>query len=153
MKTAIIIFLIIVASFNANHIGQINMISNEPDTIICSVHDTIVQLFVKEDAKFQDGDLLQFRKYVMKTIIMPMEANINRYHGKATIKFVVDWDGHVKNVVVYKSSGYKVLDDEAVRVIRQSPVWTSAKNDNICVPQQFILPIEFISLGVINKQY
>ena len=71
--------------------------------------------------------------------------------AKSHIKFVVDWDGQVKDVTVYKSSGYKVLDVEAVRVIKRSPLWTSAKNNNVCVPQQFVLPVTFINLGVITR--
>jgi|WetSurMetagenome_2_1015567.scaffolds.fasta_scaffold67995_1 TonB family protein len=153
MKAIIIALLVIFFSINTKHLDRINITPKEIDTNTCVAHDTTVQLFVEKNAKFQDGDLLSFRKYVMNKIVMPPEANINRYQGRATIKFIVDWDGQVKNVVVYKSSGYKVLDDEAIRVVRLSPVWISAKNNTVCVPQQFILPIDFITLGVINRQY
>ena len=71
-------------------------------------------------------------------------------HGKSYIRFVVDWDGQVKDVSVFKSSGFKPLDNEAVRVVKLSPRWTAAKNNDICVPQQFVLPVEFKNLGVIN---
>jgi TonB family protein len=152
MKTIGILLFIISHSLNAKHFTQLNVTSPIIDTIKCVAHDTAVQITVEKNAEFQDGDILKFRKYVMSKIVMPKDAILNRYQGKSIIKFIVDWDGQVKNVVVYKSSGYKILDNEAVRVIKKSPRWTSAQNANICVPQQLILPIDFINFGVIGKQ-
>jgi TonB family protein len=152
MKTIGIILFILFFSLSSNHFVQINITSSITDTIKCVAHDTAVQITVEKNAEFENGDILKFRKYVMSKIVMPKDALINRYQGKSIIKFIVDWDGQVKNVVVYKSSGYKILDSEAVRVIKKSPRWTSAKTANICVPQQLILPIDFINLGVIGQQ-
>jgi TonB family protein len=153
MKSATIGFLIILFSLNNNIFAQTNMASTGFDSTTCAAHDTTVQLVVEKNAKFQNGDILKFRTFVMSMIRMPLEAMINKYQGKSIIKFTVDWDGQVKDVSVLKSSGYKILDNEAVRVIKKSPVWTSAKVNNICVPQQFFLPIEFRNYGVIGTQY
>ena len=151
MKTIIITFLIIFFFYNSGIIAQINSSTSDVDSISCVMHDTIVQLFVEKDAKFQGGDILKFRKYVMMNIKYPIEANMRKNQGKVLVKFIVDWDGKVKNIELIKSSGFKILDKEVVRVIINSPEWVSAKNNNICVPQQFILPVEFIALGVLNK--
>lgn len=150
MKTSIIIFLFFF-SIGIKLSGQDKAPSDNIETSDCLAHDTIVQVFVEKSAQFQDGDLLKFRSYVMSNIRYPIEAISNGYAGKTYIQFVVDWDGQVKDVTVFKSSGYKSLDYEGVRVIKRSPLWTSAKNNNICVPQQFVLPVTFISLGVINR--
>jgi len=120
------------------------------DSVNCTSHDTIVQINVEKSAKFQNGDLLMFKKYLAMNIRYPFNEMISKCQGKSYIRFVVDWDGQVKDVTVYKSSGNKNFDNEAVRVIKQSPIWTSAKNNNVCVPQQFILPVVFKNLGVIN---
>lgn len=150
MKIKIIAFLIIFFSYNSIMVAQTNSTVSVVDSINCMAHDTIVHLVVEKDAKFQGGDILKFRKYVMMNLRYPLEANINKYEGKALVKFVVDWDGKVKNIEIFKSSGFKILDKEAFRVIKNSPEWVSAKNSNICVPQQFILPVEFKALGIIN---
>jgi TonB family protein len=152
MKTIGIILFILFFSLSSNHFVPINITSSITDTIECVAHDTAVQIAVEKNAEFENGDILKFRKYVMSNIVMPTDALINRYQGRSFIKFIVDWDGQVKNVVVYKSSGYKILDNEAVRVIKKSPGWTSAKIANICVPQQFVLSIDFINLGVTGRQ-
>jgi TonB family protein len=152
MKTIGIILFILFFSLSSNHFVPINITSSITDTIECVAHDTAVQIAVEKNAEFENGDILKFRKYVMSNIVMPTDALINRYQGRSFIKFIVDWDGQVKNVVVYKSSGYKILDNEAVRVIKNSPGWTSAKTADICVPQQFVLPVDFINLGVIGRQ-
>jgi len=151
MKSTSIIIFLFFFSIGIKVSGQDKAPSDNIGKTGCSAHDTIVQLFVEKSAQFQDGDLSKFRSYVMSNIQYPLEANANGYAGKSHIKFVVDWDGQVKDVTVYKSSGYKVLDVEAVRVIKRSPLWTSAKNNNVCVPQQFVLPVTFISLGVITR--
>jgi len=153
MKPTAIGFFIIFSSFNNNIFAQANMTSTSQDTITCAAHDTTVHLIVEKNARFQNGDILKFRTYVMSNIRMPLEAMTNKYQGRSVIKFTVDWDGQVKDVTVLKSSGYKILDYEAVRVIKKSPVWISAKVNNICVPQQFFLPIEFRNYGVIGVQY
>jgi TonB family protein len=151
MKVVGVFSLILFFTLNNSHYTSVAMAKPLADTIFCVAHDTAVCLVVEKNAEFQDGDILKFRSYVMKNIIMPHQAMVNAYKGRSTIKFIVDWDGQVKNVSVYKSSGYKILDNEAVRVIKKSPRWTSAKNANICVPQQMYLPIEFINLGVIGE--
>jgi TonB family protein len=133
-------------------IAQKNSMNENKDTTTCLAHDTIVYINVEKSAKFQDGDILKFRKYVAMNICYPSEAFNNLgMQGKSYVKFIVDWDGQVKEVSVFKSSGFEVLDNEAVRVVRTSPLWCSAKINNVCVPQQFILPIEFKHLGVTRK--
>ena len=151
MKSISIIIFLFFFSIGTKVSSQDKAPSDIIETSDCTAHDTIVQVVVEKSAKFQEGDLSKFRNYVMLNIRYPMEAQVNRYAGKSHIKFVVDWDGQVKDVTVFKSSGYKVLDVEAVRVIKRSPLWTSAKTNNVCVPQQFVLPVTFVSLGIINK--
>jgi len=146
--TVIISLIFLISGFKA--IAQDKQIS-VVDTINCVAHDTTVFVGVEKDATFMGGDITKFRNYVSKLIRYPIEAMINKEQGKAYISFVVDWDGLVNRITILKSSGSKLLDAEAMRVIALSPRWTSAKNNNICVPQQLVLPISFKNLGVINK--
>lgn len=148
MKTiSILTFLVIwISGISA----QEKLIVAKNDSITCTSHDTIVQTIVQESAKFQNGDLVTFKKYVVKNLHYPPEEMMKRHQGKSFVRFIVDWDGQVKNVAIYKSSGFKKLDEEAIRVVRQSPRWIPAKNNAICVPQQFIMPVAFINMGIIN---
>jgi protein TonB len=113
------------------------------DSTFCTKHDTAVKTVVEKIATFQGGDLNAFRNYLATNLIYPAEATMKKYKGRVLVKFVVDWDGIVKNSSILLSSGYKVLDDEAIRVVSYSPKWSPAKDKGICVPQQFVVPIDF----------
>ena len=151
MRSTFIIILLLSFGIVIQGLAKDKKPNKKIGTTDCLAHDTIVQVVVETSAKFQDGDLAKFKSYVMSNLRYPLESITNGYSGKSLIRFVVGWDGHVKDVTTYKSSGYKTLDDEAVRVVKRSPLWTSAKNNNICVPQQFVLPVAFVSLGVVNS--
>lgn len=151
MKSTTLIILVISCVSTINTLAQSNEILTIIDSTACIASDTVVQINPEKSAKFQDGDLVTFRNYVAKNIRYPEEAFYNKkMQGKSYIRFIVDWNGEVKDVSIYKSSGFKPLDKEAVRVVQSSPKWTAARNNSICVPQQFILPVEFKNLGVLN---
>jgi protein TonB len=152
MKSIVIITFLLFFNFGFKVSAQNKELISNIDTITCLTHDTTVFVNVDNEAKFQGGDLRKFAYYVMKNIHYPLEALVNKYQGKAYISFVIDWDGQMRNVTIYKSSGYKILDAEAIKVVKSSPVWTPARNNNICVPQLLILPIVFRNLGVISNK-
>jgi TonB family protein len=144
MKASIISFLIMILLSNSKVISQSNIEYLKYDTNICVSHDTTPQIFVSKNATFQGGDLLLFRKFVQWNLRDPQEAFDKGYQGKVYIKFVVNWDGYLKDICVSKSSGYKILDDEAIRVIKLSPRWVPARNnDSVCVPQILNFNVEF----------
>jgi len=149
--TCLIIFIIYFSTIPSKTCAQSNKISPDTTANICIMHDTIVQQFVKKNAQFRGGDLNKFRNHVMSNIRYPVQSMEKNEQGQTYIRFIVDWDGRVKDVSVLKSSGYRTLDNEAVRVVCLSPLWISAKNDSICVPQSLIIPISFRTVGIINK--
>lgn len=154
MKTKLIclsIFFVIFFIFTGRISAQVSVISSDTITNNCVANDTTVQLVVEKDAQFHGGDLFKFRKYIMTRLRYPVQCLQKNQQGRVLVKFIVNWDGKIKNVNIFKSSGFTELDDEAIRVVTQSPDWSSAKNKNICVPQQLILPIDFKSLGIINR--
>jgi|GEM_PF-2103591 protein TonB len=152
MKSIVIITFLLFFNSGFKASAQNKAIISNIDTIPCLAHDTTIFVNVDNEAKFQGGDLRKFRNYVLKNIHYPLEALVNRYQGKVYISFVIDWNGQIKNITVYKSSGYKVLDAEVIKVIKSSPLWTPARNNDICVPQRLVLPIIFKNLGVINDK-
>jgi TonB family protein len=153
MKSIPVIIFLFFFNIGFNVLAQDKNPVNNVDTISCIAHDTTVMINVQIEARFQGGDIVKFRNYVSRNIRYPVEAQIKNEQGKVYVSFIVDWDGMVKRIKIYKTSGSKLLDAEAIRVIALSPRWTPAKNNNTCVPQQLILPLVFKSLGIIdNKQ-
>lgn len=150
MKITVILIFLILLNYYSKVSAQDKEIMYNIETPDCIAHDTVVQLIAEKSAQFQDGGLEAFNRFVCSFISYPIVAIQRQYQGTSYIKFVVNWDGQVKDISVYKSSGYKMLDKEAMRVVKLSPAWIPAKNGDVCVPQQFILPVKFQSLGVIG---
>lgn len=93
-------------------------------------------------AVFQKGreSIIQ---YIKKNLKYPQIAVNEGMQGKVYIQFVVSEKGAVTNVKVKKSTGYQVLDDEAVRIIKAMPEWTPASIDGVRVNSTFSLPVSF----------
>lgn len=152
MKSIPVIIFLFFFNIGFNVLAQNKEPVNNVDTISCLAHDTTVMINVQIEARFQGGDIVKFRNHISRNIRYPVEAQVKNEQGKVYVSFIVDWDGLVKRIKIYKTSGSKVLDAEAIRVIALSPRWTPAKNNNICVPQQLILPLVFKSLGIIDDK-
>ncbi len=110
-----------------------------------------VYTIVDESASFPGGmDALY--KFVGSEISYPEDARKKGISGKVFIEFIVEPDGSVTNVGVKKSL-HESIDQEAVRVITNSPKWIPGKQNGKAVRQKLVLPVVF-SLGnapLINK--
>ena len=73
---------------------------------------------------FQGGDLKSFESWVQKQIIYPDVAKDEGIEGRMVIQFTVDTIGFVKDIKTIRSIGDKRLDNEAVRIVNSSPLWT-----------------------------
>jgi len=100
-------------------------------------------VFVEEQAMFQGGTLENFRTWVQKNLIYPEQSVINGEYGRITFQFTVTSSGKVDCLKILRSSGYPLLDKEAIRVVRDSPLWLPAKQGGKEVNQQFVMPVIF----------
>ena len=82
-------------------------------------------------------------RFLSTKVKYPKEAEKRGEQGKAYVQFVVKSDGNVDNVQIAKTSGSKLLDDEAVRVVKSMPRWTPAKQDGENVSSMLTLPVAF----------
>ena len=82
-------------------------------------------------------------RFLSTKVKYPKEAEKRGEQGKAYVQFVVKSDGNVDYVQIAKTSGSKVLDDEAVRVVKSMPRWTPAKQDGENVNSMLTLPVMF----------
>lgn len=91
-------------------------------------------------ASFQGGDANNFTFWVLKNITYPIEAK--GAHGTVVIEFYVNTLGKIEDVKIIKSVN-QFLDNEAIRVIKSSPLWIPAKQHNKEVKLFFTIPITF----------
>jgi TonB family protein len=108
-----------------------------------AIVDTEYYSIVEKTAKFQNGDVNTYITYLKKNTKYPIYSLRRRQQGTVIIQFGVDCFGTVKIFSVLKSSGFKVLDDEAKRSIGSSPKWTPAKIGNKSVGQLMVLQVHF----------
>ena len=73
--------------------------------------------------RFQDGDAGQFSHWVNENLHYPQEAVKDSLQGRVTLQFTIEKDGSVTDVHVLRGCA-PVLDEEAIRVVSQSPKWT-----------------------------
>lgn len=113
------------------------------DDILPRYDTSLAFVFVDEQAEFQGGDINEFRDWVQKNLVYPPYAVKNMQQGRVTIQLVVGINGQVEQVKMLHTCGSKILDDEAVRIVKQSPAWIPARQDGKIVKQVFVIPVIF----------
>jgi protein TonB len=91
---------------------------------------------------FKGGGLEKFREWIFKNTIYPQEAIDKKIRGKVVLSFVVEKDGSVSNVNVLKGVN-PLLDNEAVKVISESPKWSPGLQRGQPVRFRYLIPLDF----------
>jgi len=94
-----------------------------------------------EMEKFQCFQL-SIMKFIQKNFQYPEMARQLQIQGKVYISFVIEKDGKVSNVEVARSVD-KMLDDQAVALIKKLPKFTPAKQRGKSVRMSYTVPINF----------
>ncbi|MCQ2973716.1 MAG: energy transducer TonB [Bacteroidales bacterium] len=81
-------------------------------------------------------------KYISEHVVYPETASENDIQGTVNVQFVVDETGKVVNVRVVKSVD-PLLDNEAVRVIKNLPKWKPGSQSGKNVKVSMVVPIKF----------
>lgn len=100
-------------------------------------------LAAEQMPKFQGGELANFRKWVMERVKYPQLAKEMNISGTVVLSFVVEKDGSLTNIEVI-SNPDRLLAEEAIRVVKQSPKWEPGRQQSIPVRVKFNLPIQFV---------
>ncbi|MDP4269245.1 MAG: TonB family protein [Bacteroidota bacterium] len=95
----------------------------------------------QERASFVGG-LPALYKYIGETLQYPDLAQKNGVTGIVYIKFIVNKDGSISDVSVDRGV-HPVLDKEAVRVVKEMPLWKPGRFEGRLVSMEFTLPIRF----------
>jgi TonB family C-terminal domain len=88
------------------------------------------------------GGMEKFYEYLKKTVKYPQEAQKNNIQGKVFLSFIVETDGELTDIKVDRSVG-SGLDEEAVRVIEESPKWIPGMKGGQNVRVKYNIPISF----------
>jgi len=88
------------------------------------------------------GGVKAWINYLEKNLKYPDRAEKSAIQGTVVIQFIVDTEGHVIDPEIVKSVEYS-LDQEALRLIEKSPVWSVAIQDGRKVKSYKKQPITF----------
>ncbi|MBN2683043.1 MAG: energy transducer TonB [Bacteroidales bacterium] len=86
-----------------------------------------------------DADLIN---YLAKSIVYPPDAVEIGLKGKVFVEFVISKDGSVKDVKIVRGI-HPLLDNEALRVVKNMPNWKPGMQRKVPVPVSFIVPIKY----------
>ena len=107
------------------------------------ISDEPIFFIVEEMPDFREAGPDGFRKYIGENLKYPEEAAKNEISGRVFIQFVVEADGSVNNVKIVRGVD-PLLDAEAMRVVKSSPIWTPGKQRGQNVRVSFTFPINFV---------
>lgn len=82
------------------------------------------------------------KEYIKSNFIYPEEAKENSISGVVHISFTVEKSGVISNIKINKSV-HKLLDEEAIRLIKGMQKWTPARYHNRIVSSTYNIPINF----------
>ncbi|MBB2151043.1 M56 family metallopeptidase [Pedobacter gandavensis] len=115
---------------------NMSKVGNDPN-------DTKVYDFVSIDQQPSfPGSMEAFYHYLSSTVKYPKEAVTNNVQGKVFLSFIVEKDGSLVDIKVERKLG-SGTDEEAVRVLRESPKWIPGIQDNKAVRVKYNIPINF----------
>lgn len=109
--------------------------------IIDSVLDQIVFVITDENSDYIGGKN-QLSNFLAKNTVYPDDAKTNRIQGLVYVSFIVEKDGSLSNVKIFRER-HPNLDNEALRVVSLMKNWTPGKYNNKAVRTWHVLPFAF----------
>jgi TonB family protein len=88
------------------------------------------------------GGMNKFYEYLSKNVKYPKEAQNNNIQGKVFLSFIVEQDGTIADVQVVRRLGGGT-DEEAVRLLQESPKWVPGILNGKTVRVKYNIPISF----------
>lgn len=95
-----------------------------------------------EEMPVPPGGIAGLTNYMIQNLTYPSAAKEANVQGMVVVSFVVDAEGNVGSVEVLRGIG-SGCDEEAVRVIANSGIWTPGKNGGKAVAVKMTLPVQF----------
>lgn len=96
---------------------------------------------VDESAAFTGG-MKEYTKFLKENLNYPKQAKEMGVEGRVFISFVVDTDGSLSDFEIQRGIGAG-CDEEALRVIMESPAWSPGKQGGVPVKTKMQLAVKF----------
>jgi TonB family protein len=127
--------------------GTQSVKQTDEDMDVTKIHnlETPTETFfiVEKMPEFPDGKT-GLKSFLAENLKYPEEAEKNKIEGKTYIRFRVTTNGGVDKVSVAKTCGNKLLDEEAMRVVKlTNGQWTAGEQRGAKVNVWFTVPIQF----------
>ena len=132
--------------------GQDVPSANEVSAADTIVQGTMVTTDVTDDSidyeklekkpRFRGGEKGLCR-YLTTNVRYPVIAMERHQEGTVVCTFVIANDGQITDVKILQSSGYTLLDNEAVRLVKAMPKWRPGKLNSKAVSVRYTLPVHF----------
>lgn len=94
---------------------------------------------IEENAEFPGGQSAWIT-YLSENIKYPKSLRRKNIVGKIVVKYIVDSTGYISNVEIIQGL-HPLLDEELIRVIKNSPRWRPARQNDKFVKATFTQPI------------
>jgi TonB family protein len=88
------------------------------------------------------GGIEALGKFLASNIKYPKTAREKGIQGRVICSFVIETDGSLSNIIVARGVS-KELDEEAIRVLKQSPSWIPGTQNGRKVRVQYSVPISY----------
>jgi protein TonB len=122
--------------------AEIQLINPVGDSNDQSHSDTSkVYTSVDQSPEFPGG-IAAFQRYLAVNIRYPAKAFEEKKQGKVFVQFTIGRDGAINDVKVVRSVSPEI-DEEALRVVKNSPKWRPGKLNGIPVKVYYTIPINF----------
>ena len=97
---------------------------------------------VEKMPKFNNGSSKKFQEHIILSMQYPNEAAKKGIQDRVVTRFEVNQFGLLSDFKILEGD-YEILNKEAERVIRTSPLWTPVFSDQIPVDVSYVFPIIF----------
>lgn len=105
-------------------------------------NDEIYDFVSLEKAPEYPGGIRKFYEFIGKTIKYPTEAKANGVQGKVFVSFTIEKNGVLSDIAITRGLG-SGTDEEAVRVLKESPKWNPGIRDGKPVRVKYNFNINF----------
>ncbi|MBN3519579.1 energy transducer TonB [Algoriphagus lutimaris] len=107
---------------------------------------------IVENQPIPPGGMKGWNEYLANNLSYPDQARRMGVEGTVIVKFVVNKDGSVSNVEILRGIGAGA-DEEALRVVQNSPDWKPGNQRGRAVNTRMRLPIRFmLGNGEVSKE-
>ena len=124
-----------------------SMKTNQVETASVAVKDTLmpdepVFEVVEQMPEFPDGGMAGLMEYFKKNLRYPEEAKKAGMQGRVVVQFLINKNGAISDASVLRSVD-RLLDAEAVRLVRSMPRWKPGMQKGKAVTVKYTVPVLF----------